>query len=182
MWTGGTWTLSYLYCQNHTGHTSTVCFKKIKKIEDRSVRNTQIRYGPKKRWGSEKGKGGKEKRRRAKNYLAKNDGHKEGPEKVVSHLKELAEHGVREGQLCDHQQRLLRIKEAAKVTMATVRIENTNRSPVGCHDDLSVCTINMWFTFKCKLYIIIYMSKNTFKCKIFKCKMSNKMFYINIFN
>lgn len=59
------------------------------------------------------------------NYLAKNDGHKECPKKVVCHLKDLSEHGVRKWQLSDHQQGLLRIEEAAEVTAAAAEMEHT---------------------------------------------------------
>ncbi len=59
------------------------------------------------------------------NYLGKNDGHKECPKKVVCHLKDLSEHGVRKRQLSDHQQGLLRIEEAAEVTAAAAEMEHT---------------------------------------------------------
>lgn len=59
------------------------------------------------------------------NYLAKNDGHRECPKKVVCHLKDLSEHGVWKWQLSDHQQGLLRIEEAAEVTAAAANMEHT---------------------------------------------------------
>lgn len=51
-------------------------------------------------------------------YLAKHDGQKECPKKVIRHLKHLFEHGLRKWQLSDHQQGLLGIEEAGEVTAA----------------------------------------------------------------
>ena len=61
-----------------------------------------------------------------KDYLSKKCGQKEGPEKVVGHLKHLAEHGVGERQLSDHQQGFLCIEETAEV--ATTALKNINYS------------------------------------------------------
>lgn len=58
------------------------------------------------------------------NYLAENDGHKQCPKKVVSHLKDVFEHGLWKWQLSDHQQGLLRIEEAAEVTAAAAEMEH----------------------------------------------------------